>query len=210
MDNENTLTIRKNELVVSSFRLLENGVLPIGNPSFEQWQQAMEFVQRSEQAVYFWIGDLLNYGETLYGETYTQAIDATGFEYGTLANDKSVARAIPQPIRKSDLSFEHHRAVAKLEPNDQEKWLDKASEEHWTVKELRKELNGTPRNENTKKQAVIDLEIAAKNFCEKYGVSRDELAIIVSLDEGERVVENGGLKVISEEIKKKLKFMFGK
>jgi hypothetical protein len=201
---------QNNDIIISSFRLLSNGVVPIGNPTYEQWESAIKFVQRSEQAVHFWLGDLLNLGNNLYGEKYTQAVELTGFDYGTLANDSSVARAIPQPIRKPELSFEHHRVVAKLNPEDQEKWLDKAVDENLTVKELRRELNGVPKNDNSKHQALVDLEIAAKNFCEKFGISRDELAIIASLDDGERLIEGGNVKTITEEIKTKLKFMFGK
>lgn len=210
MDNENSLTIQEKDIVCSSFKLLSNGVLPIGNPTFEQWEFALKFVQKSEQAVHFWLGDLLLYGEAKWGEMYSQAIDATGFEYGTLANDKNVAKSIPQDIRKPNLSFEHHKVVAKLEPDKQEEWLEKAEQENLTVKELRRELNGVPKNDNLKKQALIDLEIAAKNFCDKYGISRDELAIIASLDDGERLIEGGNVKTITEEVKSKLKFMFGK
>lgn len=210
MEKDNSsLTTRNTDIVISSFSLQKSGVVPIGNPTFEQWETVLDFVQKSEQAVHFWIGDLLNYGENNWGEMYTQAIDVTNFDYGTLANDKSVSKSVPIENRKSDLSFEHHKIVAKLEPEEQEKWLEKAVEEHMTVRDLRREMSGRSVKEEEQKQSLIELEIAAKNYCDKNGMSREDMAILLMTDDGEMVVDNGHLKKIDEKIMTKLKFLFG-
>lgn len=209
MDSNSSPTVRNTDLVISSFSLQKSGVIPIGSPTFEQWESCLDFVQKSEQAVHFWIGDLLNYGENKWGEMYTQAIDATNFDYGTLANDKSIAHKVPVENRKSDLSFEHHRIVARLEPEEQQKWLEKAVDEKMTVKELRREVSGRTESDEEKQDSAIQLEVAAKNFCDKNKISREDMAIIISTDEGEKILDNGHLKEITEERRKNLKFLFG-
>ncbi len=57
------------------------------------------------------IGDWLNYGERRYGEMYAQAVDATGYENGTLRDAKWVSGAYELSIRIYNLSFAHHRIV---------------------------------------------------------------------------------------------------
>lgn len=198
-----------NDLVISSFSLQKTGAVPIGNPTFEQWSNCLEFVQKSQQAVHFWLGDILNWGSQSFGEKYSQAVEVTGFDIGTLQNDCYVSKAIPIENRRAELSFEHHKVIAKLPPKDQKEWLDKTIEDNLTVRELRRELSSTPKTDFDKRQSLIDLEIAAKNFCEKNDVSREDMAIIVETDNGEKIVLEGKLKDIDKEQKIKLKFMFG-
>ncbi len=52
--------------------------------------------------------------ERSYGEMYAQAVDATGYENGTLRTAKWVAGAYELSLRKDNLSFKHHRIVAAL------------------------------------------------------------------------------------------------
>lgn len=60
----------------------------------------------------------------------------TGYSRGTIQTYKSVADNTSLSRRK-DLSFEHHRQVAPLEPEQQKQFLQKASEEKLSVRELR-------------------------------------------------------------------------
>lgn len=86
--------------------------------------------------------DWLNYGERAYGEKYSQAIDATGFEYGAVANFAWVAKAVEPSTRVESLSWTHHREVAALDPSDQAQWLERAEAEQWSVRELLKRRVG--------------------------------------------------------------------
>lgn len=211
MDQTNTIEIKNNQdIVVSSFSLQKNGAVAIGNPTFEQWSSCLGFVQKSEQAVHFWLGDIINWGSQTFGEKYTQAVEVTGFDIGTLQNDCYISKAVPIDNRKSELSFEHHKIVAKLEPDEQKKWLEKAADENLTVKELRRELSGRTVKEEDKQQSAIDLEVAAKNFCDKNSISREDMAIIVAMEKGEMVLINGHLKPVEGETKTGLQFLFGK
>jgi len=83
----------------------------------------------------------LNYGEQAYGEMYEEAIEATGLKYGTLRNDKYVAKRVEFSLRSENLSWHCHKEVAPLEPQEQDFWLEQAEQGQWTVRELRAEIN---------------------------------------------------------------------
>lgn len=83
------------------------------------------------------IGDLLNFGEKVYGETYVQAAALTGLSEQTLINYASVCKHVPRSRRRASLSFSVHAEVAYLDPPDQEEWLKKAVEQGWKRPQLR-------------------------------------------------------------------------
>ncbi len=126
-------------MLCNSFRLQPIGLLPVGEPTFEQWFACGSFLCQAENAVHFWIGDWLNFGEWQWGERYTGAIELTGFDYQTVANDKWVASRIEISRRREKVSFEHHKEVAPLSPHEQDVLLARAEAEGWTVRRLREE-----------------------------------------------------------------------
>lgn len=117
------------DLIVSSFKLEKNKLTAVGSPTFEQWLEVGAFIKQAHGAVHFWIGDWLNYGEKVFGESYSVALDQSSYEYQTLASDKWVAGRIDPISRRETLSFEHHKEVADLDKEDQEVLL-KQAEEH--------------------------------------------------------------------------------
>lgn len=127
-------------LTYSSFKLTKNSLEPVGNPNFNDWLKCGEFLKNTNGAVHFWIGDWLRYGEKTYGETYTQAIDETGYEYSTLSNDKWVASKVGSSLRKENLSFGHHMAVADLSPEEQSEMLEMAERDQLTLNDFKKEV----------------------------------------------------------------------
>src|SRR5712672_3384883 len=88
------------------------GLVPIGEPTFEEWIAFGETIKNVEKGVHFWIGDWLNYGEAKWGEMYEEAAKRTGFEYHTLRKDKHVASRVELFRRRNNLSFSHHEEVA--------------------------------------------------------------------------------------------------
>lgn len=110
-------------LSIAGFSLSKCGIVPNGNPSFEDWQTLGQWLRFAEGAVHWWIGDWLNYGEQKWGEMYAQAIDATGFDYETLKADKWVSAKIELVRRRTNLSWSHHQEVAAMEPKDQDELL---------------------------------------------------------------------------------------
>jgi len=112
--------------VQSPFTFTKCGLAPIGEPTFEEWLGCGEFLKNADKSVHFWVGDWLNYGEAKYGDKYEEAIKQTGFEYGTLANDKYIAAKIELSRRRESLSFGHHQEVAPYTPQEQAILLERA------------------------------------------------------------------------------------
>lgn len=114
-----------------------------GDVPYEVWQAYGEGLERVEGAIQWVIGDWLNYGETRYGETYTQALELWQEEkIQKLRNYKWVSANVELSLRKDNLSWYHHLEVAKLEPNEQRSWLARAEAKTWTVRDLRHAIRG--------------------------------------------------------------------
>lgn len=121
------------------FQLTHTGVTLIRAPTFEEWTTAVGWVQGVEGVCQFWLGDLIAYGEATWGETYSQALEATAYAEKTLRNAVYVAKAIP-PARRRPLdrvSFGHHAEVASLPPAEQDAWLAQVEADHLTREGLR-------------------------------------------------------------------------
>lgn len=103
----------------------------------EDWENIGGLLKNIDRANQWWLGDWMNYGEGKYGEMYSQALEATDYEYGTLRNLKWVAENIKMSSRRDNLSFKHHTEVAKFSPELQDEFLKKAEENKWSVSELR-------------------------------------------------------------------------
>lgn len=108
--------------------------------SFEEWERLGKVLDSYQKSIMWWIGDWLQYGEKTYGETYAQAIDATGYDYQTTADAKWVAGKIELSRRRESLGWAYHREVAALEPEEQTRWLDEAESHEWTRNELRQSI----------------------------------------------------------------------
>ena len=122
------------------------GARIIGSPTFEQWQGKLRDIHYIHEAIHYWIGDMLNFGERTYGEMYAQAIAETSYQLQTLMNDKWVTGRIATSRRHDALSFGHHAEVAALEPQAQDYWLQRAEAEHLTVHDLRAEIKAVRRS----------------------------------------------------------------
>ena len=59
----------------------------------------------------------------------------------SLKEYKSISSSVEPSIRMDNLTFAHHQQVAPLEPEEQKEWLCKASENKWSVRELKSELH---------------------------------------------------------------------
>jgi len=130
----------------------------IGKPSFKRYESAVLVVQELRDRCQFWLGDLLNYGEKRWGETYAQAAEQSGYTEESLANMKWVAGHVDSSLRNENLSYSHHVAVAPLPPDEQEQWLDKAEKEGMNVSQLRNAIARPqlPPNSNGRMLGQID------------------------------------------------------
>lgn len=100
------------------------------------WRQILGRILRLSDSSAWWIGDALAYGEWRYGEKYREVLDALELNYDRARDYAYVSGNVPPAVRRADLSWSHHRAVAKLVPSDQEAWLARAADEGWSKREL--------------------------------------------------------------------------
>jgi hypothetical protein len=135
-----------NDLAWSHFKPTPTGLKITGQPTYEQWEAVGYHLRYIDGAVKWWIGDWLNYGENRWGEKYSQALESTEYEYQTLADAAWVAKQVDISLRNEKLSWSHHRMVAPLEPQDQQKILDTAVTEKLTVRETQELVRTHNRN----------------------------------------------------------------
>jgi N6-adenosine-specific RNA methylase IME4 len=121
-------------------RILPTGLELPDELTFEEWRAAGELPKGVERAHLWWLGDWLRYGERRYGETYTQALDATEFSYQTLRIAKFVAEKFQLFRRLNNLSWSHHAEVARLMPEQADALLEWAVREQASTRELRAEV----------------------------------------------------------------------
>jgi hypothetical protein len=88
----------------------------------------------------WWIGDWVRYGTSRWGEKYAEAARVTGYDVASLRNMAWVASRFDLSLRNDKLTWSHHVLLAPLEPDEQGKWLRRASEERLSVADLRLEL----------------------------------------------------------------------
>ena len=113
--------------------------------SFAEWIGQGRKLGLMGRNVGWWIGDWLRFGNAVYGERYVRAARVTGYDVQTLMNMVYVASHIDHSCRREGLSWSHHAEVASLSPADRGRWLDRAEEEHLSVRCFRQELRREKR-----------------------------------------------------------------
>ncbi len=138
---------------VTEQRTLPAGVIPSRTGlhipeglTFEQWEGVGKRLYHMIEATLFAVGDWLQYGEFRYGEKYRAALEQFEVTYGQARTLAYVAGNVPPTVRRADLSWTHHRIVAKLLPAEQAAWLERASTEQLSTRELVERLS--PRGDN--------------------------------------------------------------
>lgn len=132
------LQLKQNlDIEITGFKLTKNGLEIVGEPSFRQWEKAGEFINRSHEAVQFWRGDWLNYGELNFDQ-WSQHFDPDELSSETLRKEKWVAQRVSSVRRRTNLSWSHHETVAELEPEEQIEMLDMAEKNNMNRATFRK------------------------------------------------------------------------
>ncbi|MFA6917039.1 MAG: hypothetical protein WC222_11625 [Parachlamydiales bacterium] len=90
------------------------------------------------------------------GNIYSELELLTGLSRSTLKKRKYLTGKIDGFRQRNDLTPAHHMEVTSLSPELQDDFLQKASENHWTVKQLRKEIKLFKQsgNESTPKRTL--------------------------------------------------------
>ena len=137
-------TISNDELTINSRKVTvtEVGLEFHAWLTDEEWTDLGCRIGRVAKASMFMIGDWLIHREAELGggkegrggrpeeieRRYERAMEITGLDEDTLRWAAGVCRKIPFTVRRSTVSFAHHKVVAKLPEPDQERWLELAAE----------------------------------------------------------------------------------
>jgi hypothetical protein len=135
-------TLTDLQSINSKFTMTPCGIEFHGDLSFEEWESIGRKLGNAERSIGFMIGDWINYAENKWGEKYNEAIACTGLEYQTLAGYAHVAKRVDFLARAKNLTFRHHRTVAKLKDSEEQKyWLEMAEKHALSYRRLQKSIN---------------------------------------------------------------------
>lgn len=130
--------------------------VPQGDIDLAEWSRIVQRLGAIDRCSPWWIGDCLRYGNAKFGEKYTRAVKLTGYDVQTLMNRVYVASHIEISRRRENLSWSHHDAVASLDADQQDRWLDLAGEQKMSVADLRLELRARRQTRNAPPPADIE------------------------------------------------------
>lgn len=109
--------------------------------TYARYEEICTFLGRVNTEVRFAIGDAIVMGPELFGEEAYQAMERLQLSEEGRREYARVASAIPPSLRRKDLSFSHHRAVAAVEGYDRKREiLKRAATEGLSHHALRDEL----------------------------------------------------------------------
>lgn len=136
MSNKLGMDKRNTPIVVGlQGALSANGwIAPQKRLDFSEWECEFNKAMVARRSLQFAIGDILNYGEEVYGGDFSQVLDED-MSQQRLATYKWVASAFPYRLRRSDLSWTHHKHLASLPNGKRQEVMNVVLERAWTVHE---------------------------------------------------------------------------
>ena len=169
--------------------------LPERELSFEQWEgellQAIDLHNRLP-----WIlGDMLLYGERMFGEDYAAAIPEGTWASETLRAYLWVSTRIDPSRRVAQLYWTHHRVVAGLKTvEEQDAWLRFALVNNWSTRELKERIeqaNGrkTDKPDEQDGTAEQSTRLGGASYARQVEVLRGVLTAYLPEDDVEAVVQ---------------------
>jgi DNA modification methylase len=158
----------------------KNSLLIDESVSIDEWKELGQNLRQIEGCVQFWIGDWARFGDKkgftgkyTDPKVYDELEEITGLDRSTIQTYKSVSDNVESLLRNKDLSFNHHKEVAKLPPEKQEVFLQKASEEKLSVRDLRNEI----------KKSEIQVTQVETKISDNI-INGDSLKVLQSLEDG--------------------------
>jgi len=127
------------KMALGPFQFRPANVSVQGRPPLEEWEGPLQFALWCQRASPWWIGDMINRGEDLYGEEFGEVCGAT-LSTEMVSRYASVARRVPAQNRRASLSWSAHAAVARLPHAEQRRLLIEAEKQGWNSDQLRKQV----------------------------------------------------------------------
>jgi hypothetical protein len=128
------------------FHFRPSGMQMDGRPPLEHWKGPLQFAMWCQRASPWWIGDLINAGEDVFGEEFA-AVWGETLSTEMVSRYASVARRVPQRNRRPKLSWSAHAAVARLPHHLQRRMLAQAEKEGWNSDDLQKQVRELVRTQ---------------------------------------------------------------
>jgi hypothetical protein len=112
-------------------------IMPAGT-SLERYEAVGSLLHFWGEGWKWAVGDWLIQGTAEHGEEFYQVTEVLGISVRSRQQYMRVAEMIPPGPRRRvpQLRWSHHRAVASLEPEEADRWLEQAIEKRWTKGEL--------------------------------------------------------------------------
>lgn len=163
-------TTSEPDTLVAALRALERGgaidkiSLRLDTPdiSFEEWEALGEAILQLRQASKWWIGDWYIFGGVRWGEDKAAAartlIGVSSHQMQTIIR---TCMLVHRSRRRLNLTFSHHSEVARLMPEEQDRWLRLCEQEGWSRDKLREEMRRSvtraifPENEEPKWEGAV-------------------------------------------------------
>lgn len=130
-----TLVVQDNPLALPVQCVSETALMLPDGVSFDAWVGIEARISTVQDATNWWLGDWVLYGEKHYGDQFSQGIPDKDKDH--IQQCAWVAQRVAPERRRAPLllSWTHHRAVAALEPEQQEEVLTQAVLQGWSVRE---------------------------------------------------------------------------
>ena len=129
------------------------------NTTFDEWSEVGRKLQSAHRSLMWWIGDWLNFGESKYGEKYTQALETTTYSRQTLKDAAWVAGKIETSRRRDVLTWSHHKEVTALTIEEQEEVLGDAAHYKHTRSEIREQVRKIKSRPEPAKPVISDATV---------------------------------------------------
>lgn len=130
------------------FKLHATHLEVFGVPTFPEWQEFGDTLRRIAKGHQWWWGDWLLFGEGAYGERFSQALEATGWEAKTIMQYARVCRDVPAAERSEDVPFSHYaNGLSALGAPERAEWVALITTEDLTQQQFVRSLRasrGTP------------------------------------------------------------------
>jgi hypothetical protein len=110
-----------------------------GRPPLGDWKGPLQFALWCQRSSPWWIGDMINAGEDLFGEEFA-AVWGHTLSTEMVSRYAAVARKVPPQNRRPALSWSAHAAVARLPHDEQRRMLAEAEREGWNSDDLTREV----------------------------------------------------------------------
>lgn len=166
-----TQSLSSRELRTGAFIWTPVGLQPDGELSRADWEETGRILQRIDASIQWLIGDWVIAAENLQYGDCEQFAEELGFNVNTIYQFAWVARKVEISLRRENLSFGHHKVVAKFDPKEQRSWLNQADEKSWSIAQLREAIkSATLLDSSTQSEFDIPAKIE-----QRYQKATDEL-----------------------------------